>query len=728
MGRAIMDTLGDHANPSALDDDESWKDNLPQQRLVITVVSGISNLRNFFATNDFKQKLSTHLNKHMAQMFYLRKALQQRQVATETVEFIFEERVNSQPQNDTFVAIFTEKLWSRLIQPAEDGTPAILTALPNTTARRLRSNETRDIMTLDGSRKTLPNLTFKAIEETEIEDNEDEPHIASLLISGHPIFMPHRTAGDTEIHAATPLKDIPDPNWAGLRIHDLDLKHPDRILMYLYNLQEKKQAQRLSIQKDVIVWMYPPLVDLLLAVGRKNLLQDLRTLNCKATNHALIVDTLKECIKQALHIHVNKGLWLQDTPFMEAIPGKASLDGITVPFPVSTSELEALAAMPVCINVLLCAPTNNKCQLLLDLTTKSLQGLVEQGSITPIQKRGHTLLIKANSDILQAVLRSDSLRVGWPINFDTLEVSKEETEGALQHLLSLVYKDRGWGIVRLSVSDMADYPNFDLTDFEPTQELTNPYHISRSGSQILTLGRWITDSPALRQLKLAKGILIFNTPHPKGILWICPGKETPGHQEYRSLARLLGRGEDTDRQVHARLQETLVKQFDTDTSLLATLDRMRMDILLETIHPIVEGSPAILQDHYIETDATNQETVACHRPTHRPQIQVTWNLQPRWKASSDTEELICALLTAKSEGLLGDHYHLGVLIVPQVGTLILTSTDYALTTKIPPKTLLKRPMDVLTVPLTSMEELTKDEEEYDFVSQTEGAGGLLPAK
>ena len=728
LGRAIMDILGDKVNPSALDDDENWKDNIPQQRLVITVVSGISNLRTFFATSDYKQKLNTHRNKHMAQMFYLRKALQQRQVATETMEFIFEERSNTQPQNDTFVAIFTEKLWTRLTQPSEDGKPAVLTALPNTTARRLRSNETRDVMTLDGSRKTLPNLTFTAIEETEIEDNEDEPYIVSLLISGHPIFMPQRTAGDTEIHAATPLKDIPDPNWAGLRIHNLDLKHPDRILIYLYNLQEKKQAQRLSIQKDVIVWMYPPLVDLLLAVGRENLLQDLRTLNCKETNHMLIMDTLKECIKQALHTHVDKGLWLQDTPFMEAIPGVASLDGITVPFPATISELEAPAAMPACINILLRAPTTNKCQLLLDLTTQSLQGLVEQGSVTPIQKRGHTLLIKASSDILQAVLRSDNLRVGWPINFDTLEVSKEETEGALQHLLSLVYKGRSWGIVRLSVSDMADYPNFDLTDFEPTQQLTNPYHISRSGSQILTLGRWIKDSPALRQLKLAKGILIFNTPHPKGILWICPGKETPRHQEYRSLARLLGRGEETDRQVHSRLQETLLTQFDSDTSLLATLDKMRMEILLETIHPIVEGSPAILQDHYIEKDVTNQETFTRHQPTHRPQIQATWDLQPRWKASSDTEELICALLAAKSQGLLGDRYHLGVLSVPQVGTLILTATDYALTAKIPPKTLFKRLVDAFKAPLTSMEELTKDEAEYDFVSQTVGAGGLLPAK
>jgi len=726
LGRAIRDILEAKVDPSALNDDESWRENLPQQRLVITVASGIPNLRAFFATNDLKQKLSTHKNKHTAQMFYLRKALQQRQVATETVEFIFEERGGTKPQNDSFVAIFTEETWTRLIQPAEDGTPAILTALPNTTARRLRSNEAKEVMTLDGSRKILPNLTFKAIEETEVEDNEDESRIVNLLTSGHPIFMPHRTTGDTEIHAATPLKDILDPKWAGLRIHDLDLKYPEKILMYLYNLQEKRQAQRLNIQKNVIVWMYPPLVDLLLAIGRENLLQDLQPLNAKDTNHTLIVDTLKERIKQALQIHVDKGLWLQDTPFMDAIPGIASLDGTTVPFPVSTSELEAPAVMPEGINLLLLAPTKNKCQLLLDLTMELIQELVELDSITPVQKRGHTLLIKANSDILQAVLRSDGLRVGWPINFDTLEITKEETEGALQHLLSLVYRGRGWGIVRLSVSDMADFPNFDVTDFEPRQELNNPYHISQSGSQILTLGRWIADSPALRQLKLAKGILIFNTPHPKGILWICPGKETQGQKEYRSLGRLLGRGEETDRQIHTRLQETLLQQFDSDISLLATLDKMRMDILLESIHPILEGSPAILQDHYIETDATNKETVVCHRPTLRPQIQVTWNLQPRWKASADTEELIGALFVAKTKGLLNTQYHLGILNVPQVGTLILTATDHALTTKIPPHTLLKRLVDAFRGPLTSMEELTKGDAEYEFVNPLEGAGGLPP--
>jgi hypothetical protein len=40
-------------------------------------------------------------------------------------------------------------------------------------------------------------------------------------------------------------------------------------------------------------------------------------------------------------------------------------------------------------------------------------------------------------------------------------------------------------------------------------------------------------------------------------------------------------------------------QFDSDTSLLAGLDKAHMDILLESIHPIVDGNPDILQDHYI---------------------------------------------------------------------------------------------------------------------------------
>jgi hypothetical protein len=47
-----MDTHGDNVNSSTLDDDENWKDNIPQQRLFITVVSDISNLLTFFGTND----------------------------------------------------------------------------------------------------------------------------------------------------------------------------------------------------------------------------------------------------------------------------------------------------------------------------------------------------------------------------------------------------------------------------------------------------------------------------------------------------------------------------------------------------------------------------------------------------------------------------------------------------------------------------------------------------
>ncbi len=276
---------------------------------------------------------------------------------------------------------------------------------------------------------------------------------------------------------------------------------------------------------------------------------------------------------------------------------------------------------------------------------------------------------------------------------------------------------------------MADHPNFDSSDYEPTQQLANPFHISRSGSQILYLGRLIIDRPALKQLKLVKGILIFTTSYPKDILWICPGKETPGHKEYRSLARLLGKGAETDRQVHARLQETLLTEFDSDTSLLAALDKERMDILLESIRPLVEGSPAILQDHFfIKQDVTEQETFVQHQQIYRPQIQEHWNLQSRWTASSDTGELTFALLTAKSQGLLGDSYHLSTLDVPQIGTLILTTVDRVLMAKFPPLTLLRRMVAAFQGPLATMEDLAGQEAEDANMNRNEGATGPTPPR
>jgi len=145
-------------------------------------------------------------------MFCLRKALTQRLVETETVELIFEERRTSQPQNDTFVAVLTEKIWTNLIQQSPEGNPAILTPMPNTMARKLRNTEARDVLTIDGNLKILPGLIFKAVEETEVEDDEDEPNIQKLLNSGHAIFMPRLTDKGEEIHVGTALKDITDPN------------------------------------------------------------------------------------------------------------------------------------------------------------------------------------------------------------------------------------------------------------------------------------------------------------------------------------------------------------------------------------------------------------------------------------------------------------------------------------------------------------------------------------
>ena len=45
-----------------------------------------------------------------------------------------------------------------------------------------------------------------------MEDDEDEPNIQKLLISGHVIFMPRLTDKGDEVHTGTTLKDITDPN------------------------------------------------------------------------------------------------------------------------------------------------------------------------------------------------------------------------------------------------------------------------------------------------------------------------------------------------------------------------------------------------------------------------------------------------------------------------------------------------------------------------------------
>jgi hypothetical protein len=208
-----------------------------------------------------------------------------------------------------------------------------------------------------------------------------------------------------------------------------------------------------------------------------------------------------------------------------------------------------------------------------------------------------------------------------------------------------------------------------------------------------------------------------------------PGKETPGNKEYRSLARLLGKGEETDRQVHTRIQETLTADFDTDTSLLAALDSKRMEILLEPMHPMVEGSPALLQDHHILKETNSDQAKALiYRPEKRPLIGAHWNLETLWTISSDTEELIFTLAAAKSKGLLEDRYHIDTLEVPRIGTLILTTADRALVAKIPPATFIRRLTAAFQGPRVSMEELTGEETEEEQTYRIRGTEGPLAPK
>jgi hypothetical protein len=723
LGKAILAILAGNGVPSALNDDDTWQELIPPQRLVITVVSGIPNFRNFFATDAFKPTISTHPNKHSAQMFCIRQALQQRSVETETVEFIHEERTKSQPPSDTFIAIFTEKSWTNLIQKQGADRPTILTAIPNTMAKRLCSTEIRDVKVIDGSLKVLPGLTFKAIEEIEVEGDNDEGTLQNLLSEGHVILIPQFSATGTEIDVNTPAAEIPNPGWRALGVHNLAVKHPEKILQHLHHLREKKRAQCLTTQKEVIIWIYPPLVDLLLALGREKSLQDLLTNNDQDTNRKVILNTLTECIEKTIKLHSKGGLWLQDTPFPDATPGTAIQDGSTTPYPTSS---EVLATLPDNITRLLQAPTASKCQLLMDLTSQSIRDLIKSHTITPVLKQGHTLLIQSQSDLLPALLRSDQLKVGWPINFDTLEVSNAEIEGALQKAIGIKPTNQiGWHIIRLSVSDTADYPNFDLTDFEPTTRSDNPHHICQSNSQILSAGRWIINSAALKQLKLTRGIVIFTTPQPKGILWLCPGKDDERRAEYRPISRLLGIGPENDQDTQTRIQTILRGSFTNDQILLDALLKARASLLLESLHPVVDSFPALLQDHHIVRQKDSIVEVShCPQQTPRPHIHDGWNLLPRWPASSNPTELIYFMIAARSKNLMVNHFHLDILDIPQVGSLILTDTDSRLRATIPPKTFLNRLITALRSPPTTMVTMTAEERQYilDFQANDNDMG------
>ena len=154
-----------------------------------------------------------------------------------------------------------------------------------------------------------------------------------------------------------------------------------------------------------------------------------------------------------------------------------------------------------------------------------------------------------------------------------------------------------------------------------------------------------------------------------------------------------------------------------------------MEILLEPMHPMVKGSPVILQDHHIlKQKGADQETTVIYHPEKRPLIEAHWNLQTRWTVSSDTEELIFTLAAAKTKGLLGDRYHIETLEVPRISTLVLTAADRTLVVIIPPSTFLRHLTAAFQGPLVSVETLTGVETEDEITNRVRGTQGPLEPK
>ena len=180
------------------------------------------------------------------------------------------------------------------------------------------------------------------------------------------------------------------------------------------------------------------------------------------------------------------------------------------------------------------------------ITCKVLSDLVDTTLLDPIEKQGHTLLLKKDSDLKHFLVQSDDLRVGFPFSSD-LTIPQEDITKAFNQILSTQFGQKGWGIVFLSVTEDDEYPNIETSDYKPLLYSDDPLHICNAVSQILAQRTWLVQSQGLRLHKRAKSILQFQLQSPRGILCLCTGKRnTMTGTEPHTMDQLFGQGHGID--------------------------------------------------------------------------------------------------------------------------------------------------------------------------------------
>jgi hypothetical protein len=327
--------------------------------------------------------------------------------------------------------------------------------------------------------------------------------------------------------------------------------------------------------------------------------------------------------------------------------------------------------------------------------------------LEPIEKQGHTLLLKKDSDLKQFLLQSHDLRVGFPFS-STLPIPQEDITKAFDQMLSTHFGDRGWGIVFLSTSEEVDYPDIETNDYKPLLYSNDPLHICNAGSQILAQGTWLTQSQGLRAHKKAKSILQYQLQNPKGLLWLCTGKQnTVSGTELRTMDHLFGPG-------HGICDAFFNGgAFQTTQEIWVELQTLRNTAILVAARKAVAQVPAIIPNRVFETNAGRPTTTDMSLKGSST-IHQGWLLLPLQQIDTNPTELLQTVLSSKDTETTMPN---GVVAIPveDMGILLARSTQFE---KVSLGTVWKDLLRALTLPPTANNlKFLEEEESEEFVME-----------
>jgi hypothetical protein len=535
LGQSIVDTLGTTEAPkiSSLDDVDTWLAANEPGNYVMTRVTGINNLKAFFVADKYKNTKALRKDRDTTQMHLLTIALQKRGTRVEVLERIFDEWKPG-PHQDVFLAIFTEESWQHL-----QGSMVQITGSINW---RLKIEAGCSIQTFDNKQQLIPDLVLRPLEDALQEEGEEDLCIIDTLKEGKIIYAPHKNKSDVVVSRLTHYTDIPElsAECKSIMITKIpNIKDPESALKTLYALLDKDQVRQIEGPQNTTLWIYAPFLDTLLTIDVK-ILDELRPTNSTEINQSIIMDSLYQKIKKAILQNAEQGLWMEDVPFPNTPKGTGSLDEGRDPFPTQDPVSMPMAIIPM-------MKLSKKIgQGLSTITHKVLSDLIDASILEPIEKLGHTMLLKKDSDLKHLLQQSDDLRVGFPFP-PTLTIPQEDISKAFDQMISTHFSPKGWGIVFLSTSEDVDYDDIETNDYRPILYSSDPLHICNADSQILAQGTWMTQSNGLKAHKKAKSIIQYKLQNPKGLLWLCPGKQNSVlGTEIRTMDQLFGQGHGID--------------------------------------------------------------------------------------------------------------------------------------------------------------------------------------